>query len=326
MGAMKKKETEAKPAAAEKKSKPLRYAILLLLVLVLTNPGLLFFLPEELRKSLTGAVSGLLGDVSQISRVVHINWITIFQLVVMLLALLFLYNVCQLLLAKLKPAGQRTATLVTVISSAARYAVVLAAVFWGLAIIGVNVSTIFASLGVLALIIGFGAESLIADVVTGVFILIENQYQVGDIVEVNGFRGTVSAITIRTTCVTDAGDNTKIFNNSDMRNIINLSNKPSMAMSEIAVGYEADLYKLRAAMDTILPAIQQRHPEVFGETPIYLGVQELADSGIVLRVIAHVEEKKRFSAARLLNEELKMTLEKAGFPAPFPQVDVHMKG
>ena len=89
---------------------------------------------------------------------------------------------------------------------------------WGLSIIGVNVSTIVASVGIIALIVGFSAESLIADVVTGAFMIFENQYNVGDIVEVDGFRGKVTNIGIRTTSITDTGDNVKVINNSAMRN------------------------------------------------------------------------------------------------------------
>lgn len=76
---------------------------------------------------------------------------------------------------------------------------------------------VVASVGVLALIVGFSAESLIADMVTGLFMLFENQYNVGDIVEVGGFRGTVTCIGLRTTCITDSSDNIKIVNNSDMQ-------------------------------------------------------------------------------------------------------------
>ena len=76
-----------------------------------------------------------------------------------------------------------------------------------------NVSTILASVGLLALIVGFGAESLITDVITGVFMLFENQYNVGDIIEVSGFRGTVSSIGIRTISITDSSGNIKIINN-----------------------------------------------------------------------------------------------------------------
>ena len=93
----------------------------------------------------------------------------------------------------------------------------------GLHLLGVNILAIVASLGVLALIVGFAADSIIADLVTGVFILFDSQYNVGDIIEVDGFRGVVTDIGIRTTSITDASENIKIVNNADMRNILNRS-------------------------------------------------------------------------------------------------------
>ena len=71
--------------------------------------------------------------------------------------------------------------------------------------------------------------------------LLENQYNVGDIVEVNGFRGTVTSIGIRTTCITDTGDNVKIINNSEMKNILNRSDNYSKAVCDISIPYETDL-------------------------------------------------------------------------------------
>lgn len=303
----------------------LKYLILLVLVLVFVNPNLLFFLPEGARGTLSAAVAGLFGDVVQASSVIRFSWVNLFKLIVMLLAILFLHSLAQLILERLRPSTRRGRTLRSVAGSLVRYGMVLLAFFWGLALIGVNVSTIFASVGILALVVGFGAEGLIADVVTGMFMLFEGQFQVGDIVEIDGFRGTISEITIRTTCVTDSGDNVKIFNNSGMKNIINLSNELSAAVSDVSVGYEADLGKVREAMAELLPTIEKKYPEVFVKTPAYLGVQQLADSAVVLRVVAHVKEKNRFSAARILNEELKMGLERYGMPAPFPQLDVHQK-
>ena len=307
------------PAAAkapatkkERKNNALKYLILLMIVLILTNPGLLFFLPESIRETLTSAISRLLGDVTQISHVVTFNWITLFQIIVMVLALLFVHDLVQWILSKCKPTSSRRITLISITKSLVSYGCVLGGIFWGLALLGVNVSTLFASAGILVLIISFGAESLIADVVTGLFMLFENQYQVGDIVEVDGFRGTVSSITIRTTCVTDSGDNTKIFNNSDMRNIINLSNKLSTA----------DLSEARKVMGQLLPQIQSKFPDLFVETPEYLGVQELGDNATILRVVAHVKENDRFTAFRVMNEELKNGIDAAGLSPSYPHIVV----
>lgn len=303
--------------------KSVKYLIILLVVLGITNPNLLFFLPKEVRGNIASAMSNLLGDVTQITKVAKFNFITIFQLVVMILIVLLINSLAQFILSLIKPKDGRATTVVSVLHSIIQYAAVLVAVFWGLAIVGVNVSTIFASVGILALIISFGAENLIADVITGLFMLIESQYQVGDIIEVDGFRGVVSNIAIRTTSVTDMGDNVKIINNSDMRNIINLSNKLSVSICDIGVGYDADLEKVRKLMGDILPEIQKAHAEVFPEVPTYMGVQELGDSQVLLRVRAQVKEKDRFTAVRILNEELKIRLEKNSMPVPFPQVVIH---
>ena len=140
-------------------------------------------------------------------------------------------------------------------------------------------------------VIGFGAESLVADVVTGVFLVFENQFNVGDIIEVGGFRGTVEQIGIRTTYIRDAGDNIKIINNSDLRNILNRSAAQSWAKTDVAVSYNEDLERVEKVLAELLPKIRAKYPEVFPNDPVYSGVQELADSGVVLRIAAIVREQ-----------------------------------
>ena len=124
------------------------------------------------------------------------------------------------------------------------------------------------------MIVGFSAESLIADVVTGAFMIFENQYNVGDIVEVDNFRGTVTSIGIRTTCITDPGDNVKIVNNSNMKNILNRSDKLSRSVSNIAVPYGTDLEKLESEIPRLMEEIFNAHPDLMKNPPKYLGVQD----------------------------------------------------
>lgn len=95
-------------------------------------------------------------------------------------------------------------SILSITRSLLRYAAAIVILCWGLHLLGVNILAIVASLGVLALIVGFAADSIIADLVTGVFILFDSQYNVGDIIEVDGFRGVVTDIGIRTTSITDA--------------------------------------------------------------------------------------------------------------------------
>ena len=246
-------------------------------------------------------------------------------LAVMVIGVLLTASVILLVLTFLKPKSHRGRTLVTLASSLTRYAAALVILCWGLTIVGVDVSTIVASVGVLALIVGFGAESLIADVVTGIFMLFENQYNVGDIVEVGGFRGTVQQIGIRTTSIMDTGGNVRIINNSEMKNVLNRSDNASCSVCDIGIPYEADLEALEAKLPELLESIAKAHGELFPAVPEYLGVQALEDSAVVLRFLAQVPEKQIYAAQRMLNRELLLGLRRLGVECPYPQLDVHSR-
>ena len=227
------------------------------------------------------------------------------------------------ILSLLKPKSHRGKTLVTLISSLVRYVAALVMLCWGLSIFGVDVNTIVASVGIVALIVGFGAESLISDMVTGFFMLFENQYNVGDIVEVDGFRGTVKEIGIRTTSIMDMGKNIKIINNSDMKNILNRSDNVSIGVSTLDVPYPTDLEALEKAIPALMEEIYSRHADIMLSAPRYLGVQELGSSGVTLKFVVEVEEANIFSAPRVLNRDLLLGFRKLGVECPYPQLDVH---
>ena len=230
-----------------------------------------------------------------------------------------------LLLSFIKSDNHRVRTVLGLTANLVRYIAIIVIVIGVLSMLNVDMPTILAGLGVIALIIGFGAESLIADVVTGFFILVDNQYNVGDIIEVGGFRGTVTEIGIRTTCLTDAGGNIKIINNADMKNILNRSDKSSKAVADFSIPYETDLEKLEEKIPALLEEIYQKHPEVFKSAPVYLGVQTLGGSSVDLRFVAEVGESDIYSGARILNHDLFVGFRKLGVECPFPQVDVHSR-
>jgi len=247
------------------------------------------------------------------------------KVLTMAAGILLLARLLRALLKALRLKSHRGMTMITLASSLIQYTAALVALCWGLSILGVNVSAIVASVGVLALIVGFGAESLIADVITGVFMLFENQCNVGDIVEVGGFRGTVQKIGIRTTCVVDGGGNVKIINNSEMKNILNRSDKASYAVCDIGIPYETDLEALEEQLPILLDEIPAKYPDLIPEAPCYLGVQSLDSSSVVLRFTAAVSEENIYAAQRKLNRELLLGLRRLGVECPFPQLDVHSR-
>lgn len=271
-----------------------------------------------------GIATGLI-RLDELGAMFSVSGASLLKLAVMLFGVLLLENLVVFVLGSIKPKSHRARSVVSLISSLAKYVAFIVILCWGLAILGVNIGTIVASVGILALIVGFSAESLIADVVTGTFMLLENQYNVGDIVEVNGFRGTVTSIGIRTTCITDTGDNVKIINNSEMKNILNRSDNLSRAVSDIAIPYETDIEKLEGEFPKLLEEIYNAHTDTMQKAPQYLGVQALEDSGILLRFVVEVSEKNIFSATRTLNRDLLLGFRKLGVECPFPQLDVHNK-
>ena len=249
----------------------------------------------------------------------------VIEVLAMAAMVLFAVQLLRFLLSLIKPKERKGLTLISLFSSLLHYVAALVILCWGLSILGVNVNAIVASVGIVALIVGFGAESLVADVVTGIFLLFENQYNVGDIVEVNGFRGTVKEIGIRTTSIMDVGGNVKIINNSEMKSILNRSDNISRAVSDIAIPYETDLEALEAKLPDLMQEIYERRADVMLGAPQYLGVQQLADSSVVLRFVVEVAEKDIYTGARILNRDLWLGFRKLGVECPFPQVDVHSK-
>lgn len=153
-------------------------AVALILFLVATNPAILWFLPENTKESISESWQRVFGDVGNVTRTIHINWITIFQVVAIILFMMLVANVCKFVIERIHPKTGKGKSVHSLISSIITYMIFLAACVWCLAVIGVNISTIFASIGILALIVGFAAESLIADIITGIFLVFEDEFNV----------------------------------------------------------------------------------------------------------------------------------------------------
>ena len=233
------------------------------------------------------------------------------------------YGVLALLL-KL-PKETRARTVCSLTRSILSYAAVLLSVYFGLRALGVDVTASLASVGVVTLIIGFGAQSLIEDVLTGIFLIAEGRYNVGDILVLDDFRGKVVDISVRTTTLEDAGGNHKIINHSEIRNFQNRSQKPSLAVSTVPVGYHADLRAVEAVIADALPAMFEENRAVFLDVPQYIGVEELGESGVVLKFIVSATEENVFAARRALNRSLKLLFDEKGIDIPYPQRTVHTK-
>ena len=243
-------------------------------------------------------------------------------------ALAFTYLVCKgicFLLSKLSR-NPRARTVNELIGNIVTYMGVILGVVWALTILGLNPTAAFASLGIVTLIIGFAAQRLIEDVISGLFIVLESQYNVGDIIILDDFRGTVQRIGVRTTTIVDPGGNYKVVNNSDIRNFQNRSKALSLAVSEIGITYGENIPHAEAIIKEALPEIYERNADVFEAVPDYMGVEALADSAVVLRFTVACKEQNVFVARRRLNRELRILFMEKGIDIPFPQVTVWKGG
>ena len=301
----------------------IRWAVILIVFLLITNPGLIPFLPRSARESVRGTWQRIFGDVGKIAGTFTLNWATLFQVIAIILMMVFITALLRFVLQRIHPKNPKTKSFLSLLNSALSYLTAIIGFFWCLSTLGVNLTAILAGVGVLALIIGFGAQSLVEDLVTGIFLVFEDEFNVGDIIEADGFRGTVERIGIRVTCLRDLGGNVKIINNSDLRNILNRSSHASWAATTVSVAYGTKIDALEPKLKEFMPEIRKNYPEIFLEDPKYSGVQELADSGIVLKFGGLVDEKNIYAAPRILNRELLVFFERTGVQIPFPQVVVH---
>lgn len=224
-----------------------------------------------------------------------------------------------------RKASKKAITISKLISSAIKYAAGLILVFVILGIWGVDTGTILASAGILALIIGLGAQSLIADIIGGISIVFEEQFEVGDLVVIDSFRGAVREIGLSTTRLEDAAGNLKIIRNSQINTVINLSHDLSVAATDISVDYDTDLDFLKSKLNAALPSLPKKIKGLKA-TPVYLGVNAFLDSGIEIKIIGKCLEEDKFAVTRALNEAVFKILKENGISVPFPQVVLSKRG
>ncbi len=212
--------------------------------------------------------------------------------------------------------------ILNLLGSFIKYLSVLIFVFATLRAFNVDTGTLLAGIGILSLIVGLGAQPLIEDVISGLFIVFENVFDVGDIIIVDGFRGTVRDIGIRTTRLEDTAGNFKIINNSDLRTVINLTDHLTLVPCTVQIEYGESIERVEAVIKDHLEEIGKAIPDI-AEGPFYKGVSQLGASGVELKFVARCEEASRFQVERDMNRQFKLLFDAHGINIPFTQVVIH---
>jgi small conductance mechanosensitive channel len=252
------------------------------------------------------------------------NYVTILESITIFIFVWILNKIMLLLVELFTKKGGRSETIGNLSKSVVKYLSVIIAFFLILSAWGVQTPTLLAGAGILGLALSFGAQSLIEDVISGVFIIFEKQFLVGDVIQINDFRGIVREIGIRTTKFEDLNGDIKIINNSDIRGAINTSSQLSLAICHISISYSEDILKVEDIILKNLDQIKKNIPDIV-EGPFYKGVESLADSSVVIRVQARTKEIKKYQVVRDLNKEMKLLFDKYNIQIPFPQLVIHQE-
>ncbi len=218
--------------------------------------------------------------------------------------------------------SNRAKTVVTLIDGLVKYGCAIAIIIFTLQALGVNAMAIFASIGILTLVIGLGCQSLIADVVAGMFIIFEDEYNVGEIIVVGDFRGTVVEIGIRATKILDYAGNLKIINNSDISNVINMSRELSLAVVDCEFPYDVPIEVVEGLLKDNFDNFKEKIPAIV-EGPFYKGVSGYGDSNVAVMVVAKCLEEDRYQVQRDLLREYRKVFTEAGIDLSFNQVVVN---
>jgi moderate conductance mechanosensitive channel len=191
--------------------------------------------------------------------------------------------------------------------------------------VGVNIGPILASVGILGLAIGFGAQELVRDIISGFFILLENQIRTGDVAIINGTGGLVERIELRTVTLRDQSGTVHVFQNGKISSMSNMTKDWSAMVFDIGVAYKEDTQKV---MDLI-----KRVGDELKDDPVFkydiiepievMGLNEFADSAIIIRARIKTRPIKQWSVGREYRKRLKSAFDENNIEIPFPHTTVY---
>ena len=295
--------------------------------LLLASLFIIFFLADlrlfgldELADSLygTGVENGWvsMGNALASSR---LNWV--FTALTVFLTFIFIF-ICNFITHLFDNKTRKAKTIASLIRSLVKYIVIIAAICFILYGWGVNIAGILAGVGVVTLIVGLGCQSLIQDVVSGIFIVFDDYLAVGDTVIVDGFRGTVVEVGLKTTKLQDYGGNIKSITNSSITTVVNMARLRSVASVTLSVSYNEDVERVEAIILKEIEELKTKVPNII-EGPFYKGIDSIGASSINFLVHAFCEEGNRFQVTRDMNREFYLCFKKHNIQIPYNQVTVN---
>jgi moderate conductance mechanosensitive channel len=217
----------------------------------------------------------------------------------------------------LRTSERREATLEKLIDSILSYVVYFISFLMILSVLTIDVKALLAGAGIVGLAVGFGAQNLVKDILSGFFIIFEDQFSVGDHIRVGQFEGNVEAIGLRITKIKSWTGELHILPNGSITQVTNYSLNNSVAVVDIGIAYKEDIERAEKVISELLEKMPEQYEEIV-KVPELLGVQNMGPSEVVLRIIAETLPMQHTYIARMIRKDVKLHLDQNGIKSPLP--------
>ncbi|HCM92049.1 MAG TPA: hypothetical protein DIS78_05765 [Lachnospiraceae bacterium] len=218
--------------------------------------------------------------------------------------------------------GSRVETMMHLSTSLIKAAAIIIVGFYCFYLIGIDATRLLASAGILSVVVGLGAQSLVGDLLAGIFIVMEGSIHVGDYVMIEGIRGKIVDIGLRVTRYEDDNQNIRIICNNQLKSFANMSMKYSIIYYNIPVPYDEDHQRIKKILNEEFLRLYEENRFLKG-IPVCQGIENFADSSVELRVKFMCDEKERYDVQRFMHDEIMRIFTENGINIPFQQLDVH---
>lgn len=217
----------------------------------------------------------------------------------------------------LRHSERRENTLQKLLENTLTYIVYFAAIVAVLEAFEIKVAGLLAGAGVLGLAVGFGAQSLVKDVITGFFIIFEDQFSVGDYVKIGSVEGDVEEIGLRTTKIKSFTGEVSIIPNGTIGQVTNYSIENSLAIVDVSIPYDVDIHSIEAKIESFLLLFAEKNDEILNK-PKLIGVQKFTETEAFLRITAETQPMQHYKVATEISIGLKTHLKNEGIDIPYP--------
>ncbi|MDR1204301.1 MAG: mechanosensitive ion channel family protein [Peptococcaceae bacterium] len=219
----------------------------------------------------------------------------------------------------------RTKTIRSILESVVRYLVGFIGAVAILDVWGAPVMAVISAAGIVGVAVGFGAQTLVKDIISGFFILVENQYAVGDFVQLGDIEGNVEALELRTTRIRNINGELHIIPNGSISTVTNYYRGFLRAVVEVGVSYDSNIDQVISALELASQQISGEMGELLQEKPTVSGLWRMDDSALIFRVMVKTVPQERFKVETALRRRVKEQLDRANIQIPYPHHELIIK-